>query len=127
MQFEEFKNWIKEQNTLHKFADGIFDGTTVYFSDDFAACYDLRIKGFGKSNNTIVVQLDLKSEHEINERFLEIAVETWSKLSWEVWYLDNNLQWLIIANEDGRKKHEKSDLIKSKRINFEFKLEQITK
>lgn len=125
MKFQKFKDWINQQNSIHKFADLISNGTTVYFSDEFAACYDLRIKGFEKSNNTIVVQLNLESEHEINERFLEISIETWTQLSWEIWYLDNNLQWMIIANEKGRKKYEQNDLIKSNRINFEFKLSQI--
>lgn len=33
--FQKFKAWIKEQNSLHKFADTISDGTTVYFSRYF--------------------------------------------------------------------------------------------
>lgn len=108
MKFQKFKDWIIQQNLIHKFADSKSNGTTVYFPDKFAACNDLRIKGFEKSNNTIVVQLNLESEHEINERFLEISIETWTTLNYEIWYLDNKLQWLIIADKKGRKKHEKN-------------------
>ena len=125
MKFQKFKTWIREQNSLHKFADIISDGTTVYFSDDFAACYDMKIKGFAKSEHTIVVQLNIESENDVNERFLEISIETWTQVGWEIWYLDPNLQWMIIANPQGRKKYGQDDLIKSERINFEFKLNQI--
>lgn len=125
MNFQTFKNWITVQNSLHKFAESISDGSTVYFSDSFAACYDLRIRGFEKPDHTIVVQLNVESEQEINESFLEISIETWTDSNYEIWYLDNKLQWLIIADKNGRNKYEKDDLIKSKRINFEFKLNQI--
>ena len=125
LNLQVFIDWIKKQNTANKFAKSIENGTTVYFSDDFAACYDLRIVGFEESNNTIVVQEDIQSAEEINERFLEISIETWTKLNWEVWYLDSNLKWMIIANKDGRKKYNNNDLIKSERINFEFKLKEI--
>jgi hypothetical protein len=127
--FQIFKEWIQEQNSLNKFASDIRDGTTVYFSDDFAACYDLMIKGFGKSENTIVVQLNLETESElkggINENFLKIVVDTWIQLNWEVWYLDTNLKWMTIANKNGQKKYDNNDLIKSDRIDFEFKLKEI--
>ena len=120
-----FIDWIQKQNSLNKFASVINNGTTVYFSDDFAACYDLRIIGFDEFDNTIVVQEDISLEHNIDERFLEISIETWTELNWEVWYLDRNLKWMIIANINGRKKYNNNDLIKSERINFEFKLNQI--
>ena len=120
-----FIDWIQKQNSLNKFASAINNGTTVYFSDDFAACYDLRIIGFDESYNTIVVQEDISSEHGIDERFFEISIETWTELNWEVWYLDRKLKWMIIANKNGRKKYNNNDLIKSERINFEFKLNQI--
>lgn len=125
--FGRFKDWLREQNSLNEFVQKISDGTTVYFSDDYAAAYDLQIVGFGKPNNTIVVQLNLETEDsdDVNERFLEISIKTWSQFGWEVWYLDNKLQWLIIVNESGRKYYNNSDVIKSGRINFEFKLEQI--
>ena len=71
------------------------------------------------------VQEDISLEHDIDERFLEISIETWTELNWEVWYLDRNLKWMIIANKNGRKKYNNNDLIKSERINFEFKLNQI--
>lgn len=125
LNLQVFIDWIKKQNTANKFAKSIDNGTTVYFSDDFAACYDLRITGFGESNNTIVVQEDIQSADDANERFLEISIETWTKLNWEVWYLDSNLKWMIIANKDGPKKYNNNDLIKSERINFEFKLKEI--
>lgn len=140
-----FIAWIKRQNELHHFARQINNGTTVYFSDDFAACYDLRIIGFDESNNTIIVQEDVKrsvspfaalddsaggeavvnNEEEINEDFLEIAIDTWSKLNCEVWYVDSNLKWMIIANEKGRKRYTATDVIKSERLNFEFVLREI--
>lgn len=125
--FERFKNWLHEQNVLKKFAQNISDGTTVYFSDDFAAAYDLRIVGFGEPSNTIVVQLNLETQEYkgLNERFLETSVKTWKELGWEVWYLDCNLQWLIIDNGYSRIFYSKKDLIKSEKINFEFKLGQI--
>lgn len=125
MNLLTFIDWIKKQNSLYSFAKVITDGTTVFFSDDFAACYDLRIIGFNESDNTIVVQEDISLEHNIDERFLEISIETWTKLNWEVWYLDRYLKWMIIANKNGRKKYNNNDLIKSERINFEFKLNQI--
>ncbi len=125
MNLLTFIDWIKKQNSLYSFAKVISEGTTVYFSDDFAACYDLRIIGFNESDNTIVVQEDISSEHGIDERFFEISIETWTKLNWEVWYLDRYLKWMIIANKNGRKKYNNNDLIKSERINFEFKLNQI--
>lgn len=125
MNLLTFIDWIKKQNSLYSFAKVISEGSTVYFSDDFAACYDLRIIGFNESDNTIVVQEDISLEHNIDERFLEISIETWTKLNWEVWYLDRNLKWMIIANKNGRKKYNNNDLIKSERINFEFKLNQI--
>lgn len=125
--FERFKNWLHEQNSLSEFAQNIRDGTTVYFSNDFAAAYDLRIVGFGERNNTIVVQLNLETQESkgLNERFLEISVKTWRELGWKIWYLDCELQWLIIDNGYDRIFYKKKDLIKSDKINFEFKLEQI--
>jgi len=125
LNLQVFIDWIKKQNTANKFAKSIDNGTTVYFSDDFAACYDLRIVGFEESNNTIVVQEDIQPADDIDDRFLEISIETWTKLNWEVWYLDSNLKWMIIANKYGRKKYNNNDLIKSGRINFEFKLKEI--
>ena len=113
--FERFKDWLNEQNYINGFALKIKDGTTVYFSDDFADDYDLKIIGEEKSNNTIIVQID----------FLEIAVKTWRKMECEVWYLDNKLRWLIVDNEKGRKYYKSNDLIKSERMNFQFKLEQV--
>ncbi len=125
--FERFKDWLIEQNAINEFAKEITDGITVYFSDDFAAAYDLRIIGFGKPNNTIVVQLNHETEQSdgLNEEFLEISVKTWKQLGWEIWYLDNKLQWLIVDNENDRKRYKNNDLIKSDRINFQFKLQQI--
>lgn len=81
-QFERFKNWLLEQNALNEFALSIKDGTTVYFSDDFAAAYDLRIVGFGEQNNTIVVQLNNETQNGegLNEDFLEVSAKTWRQL-----------------------------------------------
>ena len=96
------KDLIREKNVQEKFTKDITEGTTVYFSDEFAACYDLRIKGFERPD-TIVVQMNLHlgQSEEINEDFLELSVRTWSKLGWEVWYLDNQLKWIVVANEKG--------------------------
>lgn len=123
---ERFKDWIREKNVQEKFAKDITEGTTVYFSDEFAACYDLRIKGFERPD-TIVVQMNLHlgQSEEINEDFLELSVRTWSKLGWEVWYLDNQLKWIIVANEKGRTKYSHKEVVQSDRINFEFMLSQI--
>lgn len=138
-----FIAWIKAQNEVNNFAELINDGTTVYFSDDFAACYDLRIIGFEGSKNTIVVQVNMPEiryvfennvlkvgedqppREQINESLFKLSVETWTKLDWEVWYLDSHLKWMIIANEKGSKKYTDDDLIQSDRINFQFKLNQI--
>ncbi|MGV6861387.1 MAG: hypothetical protein ACWA41_06420 [Putridiphycobacter sp.] len=126
-EFEKFKNWLHEQNAIDEFAQMITDGTTVYFSDDFAAAYDLRIIGKAKSNPTIIVQLNLETQQNngVNEDFLKIAVNTWRKMGCEVWYLDKQLNWLIVDNEKERKHYNSNDMIKSEMINFQFKLEQV--
>lgn len=125
--FLRFKDWLREQNATNEFAKRISDGTTVYFSDDFAAAYDLSITGLGESNNRIMVQLNLDREQngELNEDFLEIAVETWRKMKCEVWYLDTRLKWIIVDNENGRKHYKSNELIQSSRIDFQFKLEDV--
>jgi len=126
--FDKFKNWLHQQNALSRFARNIRDGTTVYFSDDFAAAYDLQIIGLGKEDHTIVVQLNVYNEGEadtLNEDFLDKSVKTWTALGWEVWYLDNALQWLIIDNGTYRIFYNKKDLIKSNSIHFQFTLDQI--
>ncbi len=120
---EVFKDWLKKQNAVYKFAGDIKDGTTVYFSDDLAACYDIRIAGLSDDKDSVVIEFESSFT---GEDFIDLAGNIWvNKAGWEMWYVDNDFQWMIIVNENGRKKYSNSDLIKSKRINFEFKLEQI--
>lgn len=120
---EKFTTWIKEQNTQQGFAAHIKDGTTVYFRDDLAACYDLMIHGHKDTPKCIIIELK-KSFTQAD--FLEVAINVWVKeANWELWYIDNNLQWLIKANENGRTQYNHDDLIQSDIIDFEFKLSQV--
>ncbi len=121
---ELFKNWLETQNNQHKFAREIKDGTTVYFSDELAACYDIRIVGLLNDKSSIVIEFE--NNFTKGEDFIESASNIWvNEAGWEMWFVDNDFQWMIIANENGRKKYNHNELIQSKRINFEFKLEQI--
>ena len=70
MSWQEFKSWLNAQNERYKFAREIREGTTVSFSDEFAAHYDLSIQGFGDwGKKRIVVQFNLEiSEHDPRPR-----------------------------------------------------------
>jgi hypothetical protein len=127
--FDRFKRWLREQNEEHTFAKEISEGTTVYFSDDFAAAYDLRIRGLEDTNPFIIVQTDigmgLGEEGEINQHFLESVVKIWSTMRAEIWYIDPQIEWLVVINEQGRTRYGIDDLITSTRIDFQFKLSDI--
>lgn len=127
--FDRFKRWIREQNEEHTFAKEIRDGTTVYFSDDFAAAYDLRIRGMEEENPFIIVQLDIgkgkRGGGGIDYRFLETAVKTWSTMRAEIWYLDPKVKWIIVINKEGRREYGLEEMIISSKIDFQFKLSDI--
>ena len=127
MRLQLFKDWIKKQNESKQFASSISNGTTVYFSDEFAAAYDLRIIGKGAGKKTIIVQDELKN----NPSFQQIAIDTWTSATsftayaQELWYLHTNLEWIVVANKNQQTKYTKEEWIKSECIDFEFKLNQV--
>lgn len=124
MNIEILKGWLREQDSRNQFAKFIKDGTTVYFSDELAACHDMMIVGFGESEHTIVLQEDVQLRY--GRSLMEISIKTWTSCDWEVWYVDSDLKWLIVANQKGRKKYDRDDLIQSDRIDFEFRLNQVS-
>lgn len=130
MSLEKFKRWLLTKNEQEKFASAIKDGSTVYFSDEFAACYDLKIQGLeGTFKNAIIVQgalVDRFNKTSSNERFLQLAQETWTGLGFELWYIDRELQWLIVATADDSRTYRQEDTIESRVIDFEFSLAQVT-
>lgn len=125
MSVRKLAVWLRKQNQENNFAKRISDGTTVYFSDDYAAAYDLRIGGGKESGKTIIIQEDVLLTSGRN--LLNFAIEAWvDKMNCELWYLDRDLAWMIIVTkENGQRKYKSSDLIQSKQINFEFRLNQI--
>lgn len=129
MNSKHFKNWIKHQNKSKQFASSISNGTTVYFSDEFAAAYDLRIIGKGDNKKIIIVQNELENSPD----FQQIAIDTWTSTSseyppyaQELWYLQSKLEWIVIANQHQQKKYTKEEWIQSECIDFEFKLSQVS-
>lgn len=120
---QKFIDWIKQQNALNTFAERISNGTTVYFNDELAACYDLMIQGFRDDEKYIVIEFE---KSFVREDFIEIAINIWTKeAGWELWYIDEDLQWMVKANENGRIRYGRDDLIQSTVIDFEFKLNQV--
>lgn len=120
---ELFKNWLRKQNNQQHFARDIKDGKMVYLSDELAAPYDIMITGLQDDRASIVIEFESDRRRE---DYVKIAGTMWiTQAGWEMWYVGKDFQWLIITDEAGQTKYLPHEVIRSKRITFQFKLEDL--
>ena len=101
--FASFLLFLKKQNELRPFAKEIGNGTTVYFSDEFAAAYDAIIHRLHE-NGPIIIQ------ESRDEEFDAFAIKTWLGITKEVWIVHPELSWIKRAYASSSGVYQKDDL-----------------
>ena len=81
------------------------------------------IRGVSEGKRPIIIEFE---KSFTGNDFIEVCINVWTQeADCELWYIGENLQWMVIANKNGRVKYGFDDLIRTTIHDFEFRLNQI--